>query len=93
MIPDSSPQMMNPDSDPLFQKVPNESGVKSHDFWFVHSLVFLERTGRKIPFHADAAAGAAPDAPSLLLPLSAPHRQHRTGSSADSFQSVLILQF
>ena len=39
--PDSSPQMMTPDSDSLFQKVPNESGVKSHDSWFVHSLIHL----------------------------------------------------
>ena len=39
--PDSSPQMMTPDSDSLFQKVPNESGVKSHNSWFVHSLDYI----------------------------------------------------
>ena len=35
---DSSPQLMTPDSDSPFKNVPNESGVKSHDSWFVHSL-------------------------------------------------------
>ena len=41
MIPDSDSlydHLMTLDSDFLFKNLPNESGVKSHDSWIVHSL-------------------------------------------------------
>ena len=38
VISDSNHQLMTLDSDSPFKNLPNQSGVKSHDSWFVSSL-------------------------------------------------------